>query len=58
MNSGIVEAWTGVMRFMPILVNASMIHSARGGLSVSQAREEECIETPASRVGIDEAIAR
>ena len=58
MNSGIVEAWTGVMRFKPILVTASMIHSARGGVSVSQVREEECTEPPASRLGMDEVIAQ
>lgn len=58
MNSGIVEAWTGVMRFKPILVNASIIHSARGGLSVSQAREGECVESPPSGLGVDEGIAK
>lgn len=58
MNSGIAEAWTGVMRFKPMLDTASMIHSAKGGLSVSQARDEEFEEAPASRLSMDEVIAK
>lgn len=58
MNSGIVEAWTGVMRFKPILVTASIIHPARGGVSVSQAREEDCVEPPNSRSGRVGVIAK
>ena len=32
MKSGIVEAWTGVMRLNPMLDTASRIHSANGGV--------------------------
>lgn len=58
MNSGIVEAWTGVMRFNPRLVTASIIHPARGGVRISQAREEVGVEVPTSRLGIDEVMAK
>lgn len=57
MNSGIVEAWTGVIRFKPMLVTASIIHSAREGVRAFQPREEETNELPASRLGADEVIA-
>lgn len=34
---GIVEAWTGVMRAKPIVLMASRIHSAKGGVRASHA---------------------
>ena len=39
MNSGIVEAWTGVILLYPISETASKIHSASGGVSASHARD-------------------
>lgn len=41
MNSGIVDAWTGVMRLKPMDATASMIHSASGGVRASHERECE-----------------
>lgn len=38
MNSGIVEACTGVMRLKPLEEMASRSHSDSGGVSASQAR--------------------
>lgn len=40
MNSGIVEACTGVMRLKPMLDTASKIHSAREGVKPSHARDD------------------
>jgi hypothetical protein len=37
MNSGIVEAWTGVILLKSITFIASKIHSAKGGVKASQA---------------------
>ncbi len=45
MNNGMVEAWTGVMRFKPMLDTASRTHSAKEGVRTSQAREEEVAAT-------------
>jgi len=45
MNNGIVDAWTGVIRWKPMLEIASRIHSASGGVRASHAREE--VETGA-----------
>jgi hypothetical protein len=39
MKSGIVEAWTGVIRPNPMLETASTIHSESEGVSASQALE-------------------
>lgn len=41
MKSGIVEACTGVIPKKPILVTASRIHSASGGVNASHARDDE-----------------
>lgn len=40
-NKGIVEACTGVILLKPMLETASIIHSAKEGVSASQARNDE-----------------
>jgi hypothetical protein len=41
MKRGMVEAWTGVIREKFIEATASTSHGDKGGLSASQAREED-----------------
>ena len=56
MNSGIVEACTGVILLYPIFETASKIHSARGGVSASHARGGASVVTGALGIGRSGAI--
>ena len=57
MNSGIVEAWTGVILLYPISETASKIQSASGGVIASHSREGASVVAGALTVGRSGAIS-